>query len=209
MDMAFITSSRNTTREDALLHSFFDSPTAMRGIVEMLDDDILFLKVNPKAAAFLGWTATALQGQLASEAGVTAETLAGWLAQGHDSQVRQAPITREYSTETPGGTVWVSITTSYLGLGDTGLPRFAFVGNDASTYKQIEAALRESEARYRQAIAAARAVAWEVDFDAGVLTEIGQTMEYFHRPEGTHPADMAFFLENVHPDDRARLMEIT
>ena len=76
---------------------------------------------------------------------------------------------------------------------------------DVTDRKQAEDALRESEERMQAALAAAHAIAWELDLAGGVLLESGPVEEFFGKPAGfRHGTDAAFF-ESIHPEDRAEV----
>ena len=69
-----------------------------------------------------------------------------------------------------------------------------------------ETALRESEEQLRLALDAACAVAWVGNMDADNITEIGPVAKVFGKPAGFRHADRAAFLQDIHPDDRARVI---
>ncbi|MBI2297353.1 MAG: response regulator [Armatimonadetes bacterium] len=62
-------------------------------------------------------------------------------------------------------------------------------------------ALRERDEQLSLTLHSARAVAWDVDLQTGVLTEVGPVAEVFGLPPGTCHASQAEFLERVHPED--------
>lgn len=72
---------------------------------------------------------------------------------------------------------------------------------DITTTKQAEQALRQSEAKLRQAQSVASVGSWHLDIPNDVLEWSAETHRIFDIPEGT-PLNLASFLNCVHPGDR-------
>ncbi len=77
---------------------------------------------------------------------------------------------------------------------------------DITERKRADEMLRESEEQLRLALDAASAVAWVGQAEGDKLTEIGPVAKVFGKPAGFHHADRAAFIQDIHPDDRARVI---
>jgi len=75
---------------------------------------------------------------------------------------------------------------------------------DVTDQKRGERDLRDAEARLRQALAAARMVAWQYDPAAGTVTASDNAGEVFGLPPGTTLADIHQGIGLVHPGDAER-----
>lgn len=135
-----------TLREnEALLRSFFDSPGSMRGIVDVIDNDVLYISYNSAMAAFYSLAPEAMCGKLASQLNVPRKVLQLWLDRFEESRCTNQAVTFEMFYPRPDCTMWLSATFSYLGIGPAGYPRFAFVLQDITERKQTEQALQEKK----------------------------------------------------------------
>jgi len=65
------------------------------------------------------------------------------------------------------------------------------------------AALRENAEKLRTTLAAAHAIAWELELAGGTLTETGDVATLLDQAAGFRHRTSAAFLESVHPEDRA------
>ena len=148
----------------SVLRGFFDSPGMMRGLVELVDGQIVHVSCNDAAAQMYGIDRNSIAGKAATDAGASAE-LARWWATLYDEARRSGnPITREYSRmDVQGRKRWHSTTVSYLGLGSSGNPRFAYTIMDLTERRSAEEKVRESEERLRIAVEAAELGTWDLD----------------------------------------------
>jgi PAS domain S-box-containing protein len=82
---------------------------------------------------------------------------------------------------------------------------FTKVMRDQTTWKETEEALRRSEARYRLVARASREAIWDWNLISDQI-EWNEGLEHIfgHRLDSV-PADAGWWLERVHPDDRARV----
>jgi len=127
----------NSLREDeALLRSFFDSPGGMRGIVEIVDGDILQIADNSAAAAFYGQTPESMRKKLASELGVPQHVIRMWAGRCEESRRANAPVQFDHFHNTSGERRWLSSVVSYLGTAESGRPRFAYMTTEVTDSKR-------------------------------------------------------------------------
>lgn len=132
---------------EAVLRSFFDSPGIMRGIVELVEDDILHVSDNPLSAKFFGRTTEAIRGQRATAMGVSSETVQMWTEKYQESRSTGRPVTFEYPDATGGDARWLSATVSYLGRAPSGNERFAYAVMDVTDRRKGEQALAAEKER--------------------------------------------------------------
>lgn len=130
---------------EALLRSFFDSPGIMRGIIDVVDGDILYVSCNSTVAAFYGLAPEAICGKLASQLNVPRKILQLWLDRFEESWRINQAVTFEMFYPRPDRAMWLLATFSYLGIGQTEYPRFAFTLQDITERKQTEQALQEKK----------------------------------------------------------------
>lgn len=76
---------------------------------------------------------------------------------------------------------------------------------DVTERKQTERDLREKDRILREAMRAARLVAWESEVATGSLKEEGPVAEMFFRTSSRSPS-VEEWIEDVHPDDRAMVL---
>ncbi|HVN31622.1 MAG TPA: PAS domain S-box protein [Thermoanaerobaculaceae bacterium] len=135
---------------EILLRGFFDSPGALRGIVEVVGDDILFISVNAAAASLYGRLPEEVRGKRATELGVPGEIARLWLDSYRESQRTNQAVAFELRRPVANGEAWFSATVDYLGSGPDGHPRFGYVMFDVTGLRRTQDALRRSEEKFRQ-----------------------------------------------------------
>ncbi len=137
---------------ESILHSFFDSPGAMRGIVEVIaDDEVRHIVDNEVTAGFLGLTPEAMRGKLSSELGEPQEILRVWVSHYRQSQLTGKPVSFEYQDKRGDNEAWLSVTVNRLGATSERTQRFSYIVNDITERKQAERSLHENEHRLQQA----------------------------------------------------------
>lgn len=128
---------------ESILHSFFDSPGVMRGIVDVVaDDDVRHIVDNEVTAGFLGLTPEAMRGKLGSELGEPREVLRTWVSHYRQSQSTGKPVSFEYLDERGDHHAWLSAIVNYQGTKPEGQPRFAYSVIDITERKRAEEELR-------------------------------------------------------------------
>ncbi len=131
---------------EAILRSFFDSPGAYRGIAELVEGDILYLRVNAASGEFFGRSADVASGLRASELGVPTEIVQRWVDHLGECERTAAPVTFEYAHEGGDSDTWLSVTVSPIGQSPAGYQRFAYAMTDITYRRRLEDALRKSHA---------------------------------------------------------------
>ncbi len=139
---------------DVILNNFFESPGAMRGIVELVEDDIQHVADNEIAAAFFGYNQETMRNKLASEMGIPHDVIQFWRSKYEESRQTGQVVRFEYKHATSAAELWFSATVSFLGLTDNGKLRYAYVVSDVTDQMRHEAEIKKAS---EQAEAANRA----------------------------------------------------
>jgi PAS domain S-box-containing protein len=115
----------------------------------------------------------------------------------------------EFRTVSPdGGSVrWIQATGRAY-YDDDGTPvRFDGVTRDVSERTRAELALREKEERYRLATRATNDLIWDLDFDTQDILWNAALEDRFGYPLTRATANVAFWIDHIHPEDRTRVVE--
>jgi PAS domain S-box-containing protein len=123
---------------EELLRAFYDSPGVLRGIVQLLDDDILVVSTNEAQAVVYGRTPEGMRHLRASDLGVERAVIDLWLDHLRQSQRRGTPVTFEYSSHFRLAGSWGVATVSPLILPDDRRSLFGYVAFDITERKRAE-----------------------------------------------------------------------
>ena len=133
----------------AMLRSFYDSADLMMGVVELVDDDIVYLSSNNATERVYGLTPEQMKNRRASELRLPRRDIQMWLDRYGESGRTDAPVRFEYRYRVPGYRRWYAATVCPVRGTSAERPRYAYVVEDITHRKQSEAALRDSEERFR------------------------------------------------------------
>ncbi|WP_165252035.1 PAS domain S-box protein [Paludisphaera soli] len=131
---------------ESILQGFFNSAPMGMYILELLDDDLRMLSVNPSGVAHFGIPEEAIRGRLLSELGYDRQTIDLWIGRYRASLRDGRPARYEYADESPSGPVWFSGTLAPIPGPPAARPRFCFIAEDVTGRKRAE---RELEALNR------------------------------------------------------------
>lgn len=142
--------AENALREsEAVLRGFYDGVAMAMGVVEVRDHDLLCLSANPTSTRFLGLEPGVLDGCRATRLGLSSKLISVVRKHCRESERAGRPVRFEYESELPTCPRWLSFTVHTIAGAPEGRPWFSFVAEDVTERKDAEAALRDSEERYR------------------------------------------------------------
>ncbi|MEO6810168.1 MAG: PAS domain S-box protein, partial [Isosphaeraceae bacterium] len=134
---------------EAVLRGFYDGVAMAMGVVEVREHDLLCLSANPTSARFLGVEPGVLEGSRATRLGLSYEVIAVFRKHCRESERAGRPVRFEYELALPTCPRWLSFTVHAIAGAPEGRPWFSFVAEDVTDRKHAEAAVRDSEGRYR------------------------------------------------------------
>ena len=183
------------------------SPIGM-AVVNLSDDVGRFLEVNPALCTMLGYSReelTALTfGDLTHpEDRSDSRRLTHSLVEGQMSSFK---LEKRYVTKR-GATVWTSTTATAVQADATGNLRGLLMVEDISERKRADAALRESEERYRRIVEAGHEGIWMLDAECRTTFANGRLAEMLGCPVAElmgRPTEDFMFPEDV-PEHQARM----
>ncbi len=123
---------------EAQLRGFFDTNAALMSVVELEDDDLVYVLPNEAMASYFGLTAAQLTGMSCRELGVTEEILTGWLSLFRRCRESGEPLTWEYELALGERRGWYHGTISPLPRAPDLPPRFALTTVEITARKQAE-----------------------------------------------------------------------
>lgn len=136
---------KSLVQNESEYHAYFDSPGAMRGVVDVIaEDDLRYVVVNPATAASLGLAPEAMINRRGSELGRPRDLMRLWICRFYESRESGIPVTFEYMDDREGRDSWHYAMISYLGIAPDGCPRFSFVLFDITRRKKLENELNET-----------------------------------------------------------------
>lgn len=191
---------------EATLRALFESPSLLKGVVEILDDDsdIIHISDTPGIPRFLGLSPGSITYRRASALGVPRAILDAWIRSYRESQLERKEVRFEYEHPASDGPRWFSVMVSYLCPGLSGRSRFAYVIEDRTEARRSEKRLADRDTHLRLAMETGLTVAFEWD----ILSDRVRRLESV---ETALPETATDTFENVvrvvHPDDRALFRE--
>jgi PAS domain S-box-containing protein len=176
-------------------------------ILLALDMDARVTLINRYGCALLGFTAAELLGRNWFEAAMPPR-LGMALRKEFDRLLHDKPFVVEYPILTRSGEERLIEWRNTLLKDDAGRVIGTFSsGADVTERHQAVEALRTAEERMRFALTNADVGIWDMDYKTGVLRWSAIIEAHYGLQPGTFGGTFEAFLECVHPDDRAALLE--
>lgn len=120
------------------LRAFFNTAAFMMGIVELTEDDVLHISVNPATAQLHERTAQMMNGRTARDLGMDEHVVALWRGKLQEALHTRAPVGFTYRHDGAGKARWLCVTVSVIGSGHAGRTRFSYVAEDVTARKAAE-----------------------------------------------------------------------
>ena len=182
-----VTSWRKTEEalreKESILRAFFESSGLMRGIVEVVGDDLKHVVANQVAARSLGRAVDTLPSQLASELGASAKNTNLWIEQFENCRRAGGFVEFDFSRPVNGDTRHLRCVVSHLGPGTDG-PRFSYVISDVTAHKMAREALRESRNELERRVQARTAELQAAQARLELLVQTVPAGIVIHGPDG-------------------------
>jgi two-component system NtrC family sensor kinase len=124
-----------------LLQQFFEQAPIVMGLRAVRGQDIIHLEDNPRAAALLGSTPAALRGKSERELGVSGELVQRAIDRFHQARERGGVVEFEMQLDTADGERSLAGRILALPSDATGEERYAFLAEDMSEMRQLQATL--------------------------------------------------------------------
>lgn len=150
-------------QSEAMLRGLFNASAVIMNVLELADDDFVYVLPNATAAAFFGMPIEELTGKTARQLGLSEETIADRLHLLRQCRRTQRPVSLEYRFVHHGTEAWLHGTISPLPPGPTGRPRFILATVNITDRKRAEEQLKalndtlEQQVLERTAVAEQRA----------------------------------------------------
>lgn len=126
------------SESEAALHAFFETTGIYTAIVDLDEDDIVFVLANRRMARFWGGDGITGRSARSLSEGRLPRTM---MATMHAAHAADKPATLEYPFEGPDGERWFTATLTAMPSGPGGKPRLAVASIDITARKCAEAAL--------------------------------------------------------------------
>jgi two-component system, cell cycle sensor histidine kinase and response regulator CckA len=139
--------SENALRNsESTLRSFYDSAAMMMGIVELTDNDILFISCNAATAKFYNLPLEAIQNKRFSEIGWEQQQIETWIQHYKKALYAQSPVKFELPYSIIDSQKWLSVTTCPVSVDALKPERLSFIIEDISETKLAQERIKEQAA---------------------------------------------------------------
>jgi PAS domain S-box-containing protein len=171
------------------------------GVIELAEDDMVFVRANTKLAGFYARTPEEMIGASHRQLCYDDASRIYWLEQYRSCLADQRPRNMEFTMAVSGQIRWYYTTLSPITGESVGRPRFAFVTIDITERKRSEEVLRLSEERFRLASQAVPGIVYDWDIvNHQVFRSEGIEQVIGFRADEI-PVDNEWWQKRIHPDD--------
>lgn len=121
---------------EKLLSSFFNSPGVARGIVEIVNNDVLFISVNEAAKDYHGFTNKEMENKYSHDLKYSEELRDLWIKNYKESHKKGIPLRFEYFSK--NFEKWFSALVCFIGMGQNKNPRYIYMLSDITERRKSE-----------------------------------------------------------------------
>jgi PAS domain S-box-containing protein len=125
-------------QSQSTLQSFYDSAPFMMGIAELDGDRTIPVSGNRAMADFFLHRSAELPGNSSTESGDPAEFERLSVETFRRTQGEGVPVSFDYEYPRHAGSRWLTVTSAFIGIANSGKPRFSFVAEDTTARKRAE-----------------------------------------------------------------------
>jgi PAS domain S-box-containing protein len=187
---------------EATVEAFYDTAGGFMAVLELDDDDFTFVSANRRMARF--WGREDISGE--SARGLIGQPPSAAIMKTLHKAVRTGTRTTfEHPYESPEGERWFLANLNPMEPGASGKPRLAVGSIDITARKRAEAALAESEAKFRTIADAMPQMVWSTLPDGFHDYYNARWYEFTGVPVGS--TDGEGWNGMFHPDDQERSWE--
>lgn len=175
-------------------------------LIFVADNDHRITWVNTAFEESTGYTLKESKGSLPSELFFKSETNKGILSRINKKMDKKETVQETIQIETKFGVEkWVDITIDSIAVEDENSTQFFTIMKDVTEKIEKERALQESLERYDIVTKATSDVIWDADFEDDTVAYNSNIYYVFGYDEDEIIHDGAWWLSNIHPDDRERV----
>lgn len=196
---------------ESVLNSFFNSPGAIRGIIERVSDvDFKVIKVNNFISEFLGISAEAIENHNATEIGASPEGLKFWLKAMDKAKESGEPYVFDFKYNRNGIEKCFKTYISHFNQNSTINDRFSYTLMDITPEKEIEEKGKREAEHLKLAHSSIKAGIWDWDIINNIYSWSVESFDLFGIDKSVSPSyDLWYNI--LHPEDRdsaaSRLMK--
>lgn len=188
----------------------FESSHVPTGIMDAKTGEII--DCNPAACQIYGYeqrsqvlgrTPEAVSAPLQYDGTPSAQKAGAYIAQANET----GSLVFDWLHQRPDGTLW-DAEVNLMRFESEGRTLLQYTLQDITDRRRTEAALKESEARLKEAQQLAHVGNWELNASTGKILWSDETYRIFETDPDTFVVTYRSFLDMVHPDDREVLEEV-
>ena len=186
------------------MSAFFNDNGVFMSILELTDDDFVYVMPNEEVAAFFGVSVQEVTGKSARELGLETSLITMWVALFRKAVESGETVRHEYPVTQKGTTRWFLGKLKPLQVPAHHKPRASFVVTEITQSKVAEDTLHTKEELFKALS--------EHTLDITTIAEADGTIRYespsIQQIMGYHPSELEgkHFTDWVHPDDVSRVL---
>ncbi len=187
---------------DVLLASLLDATGIMAGVLELHDDDVLYVSANSNLSGLFGLTPDKVIGKTGRELGLGERELIGGVHVFRETLNSQQITHFEHPRRVGDALAWFYVTVAPV----AGEARVSFVSVDITARKTAELAAERERTRLAMALEATALGLWEYNLKTLEATWDERTLAFYGLSPGETPS-FKLYRRRLHPEDRDRTIQ--